>query len=101
MSRKPAPTIRNPEDRFQRDTRDVLNELSSTPLLSGVLVRDVPLSGTTARVYHNLGRPAVGFLVVDATATVNVWRDATFAASPNLCIPLVASGSATVSLWVF
>ncbi len=98
--RKPAPTVRDPADRFQRDTRNVVSTLSSIPLLNGVEV-EADLSTDTTRVYHNLGRPARGFLVIDSVEDVRVWRDPDFAASPTLVIPLKASTTATVTLWVF
>lgn len=100
MPKKPAPSIQDPENRFERDTRDVVKGISSTAILNGVLLKNVALSSSTSRVYHNLGRPAVGFIVVDATSEVNVWRDSGVTATSSF-LPLVASATATVSLWVF
>ncbi len=102
MSRgRRAPVVQDPNDRFQRETHDIVGALSDSPLLNGVLLRDIELSTTTVRVYHNLGRPALGFIVVDRTADVRVYRDPTFAATPNVAIPLKANTTATVSLWIF
>lgn len=101
MSKPSAPAIRDTADRFQRETRDAIRRIQDSPLSGAVVLQDVALDTSTTRVYHRLGRPAVGFLVVDATAEVNVWRDGSFATSPDAILPLVASAPATVTLLVF
>ena len=97
---KALPAVQDPADVFQRQTRDFLADLLTTPLIQGVLVRDVQLVGTATRVYHNLRRPAIGFLVVDATTAVDVYRDEDVTASDRF-LPLRSSVDATVSLWIF
>ena len=99
-AKKTAPSVQDSTDRFQRETNTVISDIQRCPLIHGVQVDDVVLSATTARVFHNLGRPALGFIVVGKTATADVWRDSTVTAT-NLYLPLKASGSVTVSLWIY
>lgn len=99
MRVKSAP-VREPDDQYQRDNKVAVDGVLSVPLLQGVLVTTVSLTTGTTRVAHNLGRVARGFFIVDATADVRAWRDATAPASLSF-ISLKASASATVSLWVF
>lgn len=96
-----APQVRDVEDLFQREVSDSLKKLNASPIARGRLLEDVALTTGTVRVAHGLGRPVIGFYVVDAVAQATVWRDATDVGSPNIFLPLISSAAATVSLWVF
>lgn len=63
MAGKVTVRVRDTGDLFQRDTKAAIDNLASSPLLQGRAVEDVTLSGAARKVYHNLGRPAVGWLV--------------------------------------
>lgn len=92
------PSIRDPQDEYQRDNRRAVSELAALPLNQGVLLTDVALTTAVTRVRHNLGRTPIGFLVIDRTADARVYRSG--AATPQH-LPLIASVAATVSLWIF
>lgn len=94
---KKSPTIRNPEDLFQRDVKGIVDKIKSTPIINGQIVSSA--IGTSAtRVSHKLGRPPIGFILVDSSADVRVWRSGLSSAQH---IFLVANTPATVSLWIF
>jgi hypothetical protein len=98
---KQAPTIRDVSDLYERENRDILKKTNQTPIVNGNLLTGIVLTTGTTRVPHGLGRPYVGFKIVDKTATADVWRDATNVGSPETFIPLIASAGVTVSIWVF
>lgn len=82
------------------DTARTVNQMSAT-LPGGRLVTGVALTTTTALVKHGLGKKFTGWLVVDSTANAVVYRDTTSTADNKVHIPLKASATTTVSLWVF
>jgi hypothetical protein len=97
---KIAPTVRNPTSQYERENTRIVGELSTNELVNGVMLKDVTIAATSTRVTHRLGRPAIGFKVVDATADVRVWRDPAAVNAPDYMY-LIASAPETVSLWVF
>lgn len=98
---KLSPSVRNEGDLFQRDAKRTIDGINQCPLLRGVLAERVDLvTGSTKRIPHTLGRVPKGFIIVDADEDVTVWRDATQAAT-SAELPLTASATATVSLWIF
>ena len=95
-----GPATTEPGNVFQRDAKSSIEGLSKTLILAGTPVT-VDLTTTTTAVPHQLGRPYRGFIVIDKTATCDVWRDKTYTSQPATVIPLQASASVTVTLWVF
>lgn len=69
------------------------------PILDGNLIEDVVLGSTETKVNHKLGRRYRGWVIVDKSANQSVWA-ATSAISERY-LSLTASGTVTVSLWVF
>jgi hypothetical protein len=100
-TKKFAPSIRDPESIYERENKSIAKQYNSQPFANGLLLTGVNLSTTTARIFHKLGRPFKGWVVVDSTAGVTVSRDTADTSPSSDIIPLKASGSATVSLWVF
>ena len=90
--------VRNEGDMFQRDTKTAVDRLANIPLLDGRLLEDVALTTSASRVYHNLGRPVVGFWVVWTEGDTRVWVDGL---NTSTFIELRANASSTVNLWVF
>jgi hypothetical protein len=85
---------------FQRNVQAAFAELIGIPILNGSLIENVILSTTATKISHKLGRPFTGFIVVKKNANVDIWMDSS-AVDNSLFIPLDASGTVTVSLWVF
>ena len=63
-------------------------------------VLTTPAVGTPFTVQHNLGSPAVGWIVFDKSAAVDVWRAPAALTNPNTQINLQAS-VAGVALKIF
>jgi hypothetical protein len=64
---------------------------------TGVLLEGVTLSTSAKSVNHTLGRKALGYWIVKRSANAVVYDTAI----DDQTLTLVASGSVTVSLWVF
>lgn len=101
MPKKIAPTIRDPGDLFQRDTRTILDAASRIFITNGILLTDIALTTTTKPVSHGLNRIPRGFFVVDRTGDFRVYRDASKIVDRTTFLFLKASAACTVSLWVF
>ena len=101
MPIKTAPKIRIPEDLFQRDAKVALESLGRVDILQGAHLTEIDLTTGTTQVAHTLGRIPKGFIVVDQTANVNVWRDPDKTNQRTTFLYLIASADCTVSLWVY
>ncbi len=86
---------------LQDRLKQVLDVITSIPLLDGVTLRDVSLvNGTFRPQAHGLARPWRGFIVTKRTGDVRVWAQAPVA-DAGAFIYLQASTTATVDIWVF
>jgi hypothetical protein len=75
-----------------------INPLLANLFTQGVQISNVQVSTTQTTIPHKLGRLPVGWIVTDANAGVMVYRSANFNDST---LSLTASGTATISLWVY
>lgn len=100
MPKKESPRVYDPTDLFQRDVKTVFDGISKREIVRGQLIEEVDLLTTAVRVSHALGRIPKGFIVVDSTAAVTVYRDSTGTERTKF-LTLISSAAATVSLWVF
>jgi hypothetical protein len=89
----------NDPNRIQANIKEFADSVVSLPILSGNLLEDIVLSSTQTLVPHKLGREIRGYMIVAKNANIDVWRSAT--TLPKQFLPLTASGTVTVSLWVF
>lgn len=82
---------------------DLVRNLNLSAIIKGSLFTSISLSTTASLIRHGFGYEARGFIVVDKTASVDVYRDtsATNPDSRQFIALRTASGSATVSLWIF
>lgn len=85
---------------LQGNVREFINQLNEETL-SGRILKDVVIGTSTTLVSHLLGRGYQGWHLLDIRGDSRVWRDATSTADNELFLPLVASSSVTVNLWVF
>ena len=86
---------------FQRNVQAAFNEIDSVPIFNGKLIENISLSTTIYKLSHNLGRPYKGFIVVAKNANVDVWISSSTSVDNKQFIPLDASGSVVVSIWIF
>lgn len=87
--------------RLQTNVDKATRPALQVPFLDGVLIENVSLgSSAPTNVQHGLGRAIVGWLVVDKTSAAEVYR-APQGSLPISMLPLQASASTTVAVWVF
>lgn len=79
--------------------RDFLRALRDVEIVDGRLIENVSVSTSPTNISHRLGRDWKGYIVTAASASVNVYHTTT--TNRDSVLTLTASGSATVSLWVF
>ncbi len=73
--------------------------LVNIPFLDGVLLEDLVLTTAEQKISHKLGRAYRGWILVRKNAAQDLYESSvTF---PNQFISLTATGTVTVSLWVF
>lgn len=75
----------------------ILQQVTKKALIDGVQLKDVSLTTGPNRINHKLSRQPEGWFVVDTNAAVVPYRTAWDANT----ITLVATGSVTVSIWIF
>jgi hypothetical protein len=88
-------------NRFQQTVVSAINELRNLPILQGVQSNDISIGTSVTLVPHKLGRSYRGYLVTNLNANAVVYVDSSSTADPASFIPLKASASCTVDLWVF
>jgi hypothetical protein len=84
---------------MQDSIERVIGPLSSIEVLDGVLVSDIELSTTAKRVEHKLGRKPTGWILVNKNAAEDVFS--ALDVKPEFFLNLTATGTVTVSLWIF
>lgn len=99
--KKTSPTLRTPGDLFQRDVKRQIEAVNSIPILQGAHVIATFKAGVTLNVPHTLGRPYVGWIIIDRTDDANVNRDPSITSQKSLYIPLQSDIDTTLTLWVF
>lgn len=85
--------------KLQERLQEFFVPLVANPLLDGVLLNDVALTASATRVEHKLRRKPLGWIVVNKSANADVWQSANDLSTAFLT--LQASGTVTVSLWIF
>lgn len=92
-------------NKVQDNVRNYLLQLNKFTLSGNLLEKidgdPIVIDTTTTLVPHGLGRRIVGWHLVDIQGDARVWRDTTSTANDELFLPLKASASVTIKLWVF
>jgi len=93
----------NPElNKVQDNIAEVITNLTSNPILSGVLVENIVLTfGSTTTVNHGLGRKVRGWIITAKNNAVDVYALDANQVYPTKQLILSTSATATISLWVF
>jgi hypothetical protein len=86
--------------RVQTQVQQLAQVLTEIPLLNGRLIQDVDLTTSESLVEHGLDRVPTGWFVVGIDANATVYSAST-PTLPKRHLPLTASATCTVSLWVF
>ena len=88
---------------LQDDLLIVMNQLNGSIALQMNLLTNIALTTTASAVAHNLGYECRGFIIVNKTASLDIYRD-TSVSNPDsrkYIMLKTASSSGTVSLLVF
>lgn len=86
---------------FQTNLQKTLSPIIKNPLTDGVLLQSVVLSSGSNQVKHKLGRKITGWFVTRLRANVTIYDTQDTNSLPEEFLTLVASGAATVDLFVF
>ena len=88
-------------NQVQNNIATALQPLQGNLLLQGKFLTSVELANGTTTVFHNLGRPLVGWFVtmIDGAATIYDAQGAN--TSKDQTLVLVSSAAVTVNLYVF
>jgi len=92
-----------PLTRVQDKVEQFANDLQGSGLLSGRLIEDIKFAAsTTQNVFHGLGRPYRGYIVVSVNSKSVIQVDDAKNNNKAQFLALQSYGSAcTASLWVF
>lgn len=94
------PTIRDPQDKFQRETNRTVKTLQATPQDNKVYTKAVQIGTSSTPVKHGLGKIPTGWHVSDNTVGGIVSRDATVAMTADT-INLAATVAGTYDIVFF
>ncbi len=87
--------------RLQDNIGSVLDALTKSDISKvNIVTVDIDSASTTA-VQHGMGRPPLGFVLVNSTADTRVWRDATKTQALDKLLYIATNQSGTVTLLVF
>lgn len=86
--------------KFQDYIIEWISQLNKTTL-QGIVVKNVVINATTTDIQHGLGRAYQGWHLLDIQGDARVWRDPASVSDSSKFLPLRASATVTVSLWVF
>lgn len=87
--------------KLQDNTEEIFVQILSKRILDGVLLEGVVLTTSAILVPHPLKKPVTGYIVVRSNANSVVYDQETSNTLKELFVKLLASATATVSLWVF
>ena len=90
-------------EQVQDSVEKKFGELDGLAILEGKLLENIDVIAAVQLFPHGLGRPFKGWAVVDKTSDVRVWRLVSSTFNPDLSVflPLIASGTSTLKVWVF
>ena len=86
--------------RAGQENKEMFRQLRASPILQGVLLKDVSVTTSGTEIPHTLGRRWNGWIVVDKTTTASVTRSDSTDETKFLKLTS-SSGTITISLWVF
>lgn len=78
-----------------------INPVLSNPLVSGNLLNSIQVASGNNTINHGLGQALQGYMVVRNSANVTFYDRQSTNPTPDLTLVLVASGAATISIYVF
>lgn len=86
-------------DKVQDSLSRIFNSIQTKEILDGRLIQDVSIVSGANEINHGLGKPIRGWIVVRKNANQTVYDSVS--STPDSTFILNASGTVTISLWVF
>lgn len=83
---------------MQSKWSNLINPVLEDPTNQGTLLKNISIVTGVNNIAHKLGRSPQGWVVVDQTAAITLFRSQPF---NSTTLTLTASGPATIALWVF
>ena len=78
-----------------------INPILANPVVNGSILSGIKVISGKNVINHKLGQTLQGYLVILNSANVTFYDGQESNQTPNLTLVLYASGSATISLYVF
>ncbi len=78
-----------------------INPILSNPLVGGKILSNIVLATGSNVINHGLGKELQGWIPILNNANITIYDSQTTNSMPELTLVLVASGAATVSIYVF
>lgn len=94
-------TTKLPWDQAQPRWASILNPVLANPIVGGQLLEGIKVSSGNNTINHGLGEKLQGYIVVLNSANVTFYDRQSTNPMPDKTLVLVASGAATISLYVF
>ena len=85
----------------QSNSESLWNDIRNHPLLKGRLIENIEITTASLNVEHKLNRKPRGYIVVKKNANINIFDNALSDSLAKKFINLDASGSGTITIWVF
>ena len=84
-------------EQIQGNSQEIWNSIQNHPILKGRLITDISVSTSSTSVAHKLGKKPKGYFLASSSASVTIYTTG----KDDKFLKITASGSATISLWVF
>jgi len=85
---------------LQSNVSEFVGQFTGNPLLNGNIIKEVVLvSGEITAVSHGLDRKPIGYLVIAANASVDIYELVSI--TPNSVLNIAANATAIVNLYIF
>jgi len=99
---KKIPSKDNTVSQVQNNVEEALNPIIDSPIINGVLVKDVCLTALQPTlVKHKLGRDSLGYIIVRKRSDSRIWDVQDFHINKKTTIALTCSHDVKVDLWIF
>lgn len=85
--------------KVQDNLEEFVKPIVSSEIIDGLLLKNVVLQSGENKVEHKLGREPIGWMIVNKSATADVWSSASQLSKSILV--LNSSATVTLTLWVF
>lgn len=87
-------------NKLQENVRNFVRQFNKATS-DGAILSEITVNTTQTLVSHGLGRAFQGWHIVDIEGDARVWRDTSYTLNKDKYLPLKASASVRVKIWVY